>query len=133
MASNDVVPGRRDLREGVDSRRTKAPPREVPSAEPQPIACAACGEVPGAPAFQWGPSTFIHRCGRCALLFARPLPTAAELQAFYQGFLYRPPARAKLPALIEQRKQELTELFGLSRDAAANAGRRYLDHGGGTG
>jgi 2-polyprenyl-3-methyl-5-hydroxy-6-metoxy-1,4-benzoquinol methylase len=67
------------------------------------------------------------------LLFARPLPTAAELEAFYQGFLYRPPARAKLPELLEERRKELVALFGLSGDPRANAGRRYLDHGGGTG
>lgn len=102
-----------------------------PAAEPS--ACPACGEAPVAPAFEWASGTFIHRCGRCALLFARPLPTAAELEAFYQGFLYRPPARAALPALLDERKRELSSLFGLSRDSRANAGRRYLDHGGGTG
>jgi len=99
----------------------------------EPLTCPACGAEPAAPALEWARGMRVHRCSGCALLFARPLPAAAELEAFYQGFLYRPPAPTKLPALIEERRRELMALFGLSGEPRENAGRRYLDHGGGTG
>jgi 2-polyprenyl-3-methyl-5-hydroxy-6-metoxy-1,4-benzoquinol methylase len=75
----------------------------------------------------------IYRCQRCALRFARPVPSAAELEEFYQGFLYRKPSRKKLPRLLRARERELRSLFALSESAEANTGKSFLDHGGGTG
>ncbi len=50
-------------------------------------ACPACENVGVTAAFEWASGMRIHRCGQCELLFARPTPSAAELEAFHQGFL----------------------------------------------
>jgi 2-polyprenyl-3-methyl-5-hydroxy-6-metoxy-1,4-benzoquinol methylase len=75
----------------------------------------------------------IHRCQGCALRFARPVPSSVELDAFYQGFLYRKPSRKKLPGLLRARERELIASFALSQSPEGNAGKSFLDHGGGTG
>lgn len=105
----------------------------MPATEVDGSSCPACDQAPVTAAFQWASGMRVFRCGRCGLMFARPAPTAGELEAFYQGFLYRRPARQRVPALLEERKRELIALFGWSADGRANAGRTYLDHGGGTG
>ena len=102
------------------------------SVAPVGPACPAC-DARAAGSVAWPSGLSFHRCERCALLFTHPTPSPAELEAFYQGFLYRRPPRAKIPRLIAERQRELCHLFGLSRDERVNAGRRFLDHGGGTG
>src|SRR5438045_49188 len=96
-------------------------------------ACPACGAAATPSPISWSQPARIHRCPDCALRFARPIPSQAELDAFYQGFLYRKPAREKLPRLLVERERELISLFGLQRDPKAERARSFLDHGGGTG
>jgi 2-polyprenyl-3-methyl-5-hydroxy-6-metoxy-1,4-benzoquinol methylase len=96
-------------------------------------ACPACGATHGRSSIEWASQTRIHRCGNCALLFAHPLPTLEQLEAFYQGFMYRRPSLAKLPRLIAERQRELVRLFELDAAPGSNRGRTFLDHGGGTG
>jgi 2-polyprenyl-3-methyl-5-hydroxy-6-metoxy-1,4-benzoquinol methylase len=94
--------------------------------------CPACGALETTASLAWGQHTQIHRCASCALLFAYPVPTPEQLEAFYQGFLYRRPARKDLPRLLAERQRELVSLFGMDAPGA-RAGRTFLDHGGGTG
>jgi hypothetical protein len=96
-------------------------------------ACPACGGATASAPIAWARAMSIHRCQACALRFARPVPSAAELDAFYQGFLYRKPSRKKLPRLLRARERELRSSFALSGSPEANAGKSFLDHGGGTG
>ena len=95
--------------------------------------CPACGTADARALYAWPSGMHVHRCPRCALLFTRPTPSAEQLEAFYQGFLYRRPARAKLPGLLAERERELVTLFSLEREPGENARRSFLDHGGGTG
>ena len=96
------------------------------------LSCPVCSGSSAGSLMSWASGMTIHRCGRCALLFAHPLPSPKQLTEFYQGFLYRRPERRKIPQLKAERREELTRLFGLDPGKAAN-GRSFLDHGGGTG
>ncbi len=63
-------------------------------------------------------------------VFAHPMPTSEELEAFYQGFLYRRPDPSRLASEVAARRRELTRLFGLE---SSSRGCTFLDHGAGTG
>lgn len=78
---------------------------------------------------RWCSPYSLYYCPSCKTLFSDPLPSDAELRAFYQGFLYRKPAANTLRALVQRKKREIQRLFG---DAIA-AGGSFLDYGGGTG
>lgn len=86
-----------------------------------PLGCAP----PAERLLAWERGHTIHRCPACGLVFATPLPTEAELAAYYQGFAYHRPSPDAVAAGRALRRTELAELF---------EGRgRFLDWGGGNG
>src|SRR5438105_4313389 len=99
------------------------PQRSIAEAASEAIVCPACGGAAASGPIAWARAMSIYRCPGCALRFARPIPSAAELDEFYQGFLYRKPSRKKLPQLLRAREQELRSLFALSGSPEANASK----------
>lgn len=91
--------------------------------------CQFCQNERFNPLLNWGRFT-ISECSQCRVVFASPLPSDEELNAFYQGFLFNQPKQSDIDALLSGRKKELKTLFHLT---GTHAGRRFLDVGGGTG
>jgi SAM-dependent methyltransferase len=93
------------------------------------LACPICSQRETRKVAAWRLGYTIHECKDCGLLFSDPLPTPAQLHAYYQGFLHKKPSAAALEGEIENDVRMLRELLGLE----AGGGLRFLDHGGGTG
>ena len=92
------------------------------------ITCRICYSN-GQYLYKWTPPYSLYYCPSCKTLFSNPIPSEDELDAFYQGFLYRKPDASKLKKLVEKKKMEIQKLFG----RAIQTGRTFLDYGGGTG
>ena len=75
----------------------------------------------------------IRRCDNCQLIFATPLPSDVELEAFYQGFLFKKPATKEIDRRLKKRKKELYRLFGLKSGEDGLKDKKFLDFGGGIG
>lgn len=74
-----------------------------------------------------------HRCPSCGLVFVRPSPTSEELNAFYNGFLFRKPDSAKIASLKRSYSRMARRILD---DALAHSHkpiRSVLDFGGGIG
>tara|TARA_R110000868_G_scaffold70816_6_gene207940 strand:+ start:347 stop:1312 length:966 start_codon:yes stop_codon:yes gene_type:complete len=90
--------------------------------------CPICNDEKVEELIDWN-SFKIHRCLKCKLLFATPLPSEEQLMQFYQGFLFKQPDIAAIQKEIQARKKEIKGLFGLD----SIDGQSFLDYGGGTG
>ncbi|MEN0003928.1 MAG: methyltransferase domain-containing protein [Bacteroidota bacterium] len=92
--------------------------------------CPICKHAESRPLLKWKSFT-IYRCAHCGLIFADPMPSDAELMAFYQGFMFKAPTAEAIVTQTELRRVELARLFGW---AGVNLRqKRFLDYGGGTG
>lgn len=94
------------------------------------LECPACSSGDFSSLLRWKVYT-VNLCRSCELVLAAPLPTDEELTKFYQGFLFKKPHIKSIRKLTKRRKRELQRLFDLSD--GQHIGRRFLDHGGGTG
>jgi len=90
--------------------------------------CPVCGEEARF-LYKWISPYSLQHCSGCETLFSDPVPGEDELNEYYQGFVYRKPDTEKLQGLIEEKKRELSRLFGDS----LHEGRSFLDFGGGSG
>jgi 2-polyprenyl-3-methyl-5-hydroxy-6-metoxy-1,4-benzoquinol methylase len=94
-----------------------------------PLACPICSHRQTRVIAPWRLGYTINECDGCGVLFSDPLPTEAQLLAFYQGFLHKKPSAAALEGEIKKDVRALRELLDLEQ----GAGLQFLDHGGGTG
>ena len=74
-----------------------------------------------------------HRCPSCGLVFASPSPTAEELNAFYNGFLFRKPDTTKIASLKRSYSQMARRILDDARAHSGKPIRSVLDFGGGIG
>ena len=79
--------------------------------------------------YRWDPPYQLCHCQACQTLFADPLPDQADLDRFYQGFLYRLPDPRSIPARVRALEARLRQDF----PRHLRPGRSFLDYGGGTG
>jgi 2-polyprenyl-3-methyl-5-hydroxy-6-metoxy-1,4-benzoquinol methylase len=70
---------------------------------------------------------------RCKLLFSSPMPSTAELEEYYQGFLFKEPRKNEINHQKKRRNIEVTKLFGVYNKIIDRKYKRFLDFGGGTG
>ena len=98
-----------------------------------PSECPLCHAGSQINLLEWGPQGYqVHRCPNCRLLHCTPLPEEEELEAFYQGFLYRKPDARQLRRRVDHARREIIRRFGLNEESGTG-GKRFLDYGGGTG
>lgn len=75
----------------------------------------------------------VLRCRSCALVFCAPMPTPAELDAFYQGFAYSKPEEADLQRQIRYTRAGTAQISREVNGIVKRPIRRVLDFGGGLG
>ena len=74
-----------------------------------------------------------HRCLSCGLVFASPSPTAEELNAFYNGFLFRKPDTTKIASLRRTYSKMARRILADALTYSSNPIQSVLDFGGGIG
>lgn len=73
------------------------------------------------------------RCGTCELVFCSPMPTTAELDAYYQGFAYAKPAESELARQVAYTEAGVSRLVHEITGLAMRPIQKVLDYGGGLG
>lgn len=96
------------------------------------MSCSVCGgESRGLATTKSGFD--LLRCTKCALVFCSPLPTTAELNAYYQGFAYARPPEDELARQVAYTEGGTSALLDEIEELTIRPIQKVLDYGGGLG